>query len=172
MSRGYPAICNEAVIYLTPWKTLFRTDQVENANFLLLNIHGQKAKLLCIPWVALLASKPSEWLRLFFVPKHFVILIIVHQTNTGHQAVSIYNESNAQNKFTFKCWSCHAFDVVHQLSSFCALCFAIFADEVVHLIFVLQTFYWNLSPICLFPSFFTWNILKHLLYFVLWKVYC
>ena len=60
---------------------------------------------------------------------------------------SLYNECNAQNKFTFKCWSCHAFNVVHQLSSFCALCFAIFADEVVLLIFVLQTFSWNHSPI-------------------------
>jgi len=35
-----------------------------------------------------------------------------------------YNESNAQNKFIFKCWSCHASDVVHQLASFCELlCF-------------------------------------------------
>ena len=75
------------------------------------------------------------------------MLITVYQTNTGHRAVSLYNESNAQNKFTFKCWSCHAFNVVHQLSSFCALCFAIFADEVVLLIFVLQTFSWNHSPI-------------------------
>ena len=60
---------------------------------------------------------------------------------------SLYNESNAQNKFTFKCWSCHAFNVVHQLSSFFALCFAIFADEVVLSIFVLQTFSWNHSRI-------------------------
>jgi len=37
---------------------------------------------------------------------------------------------------------------VHQLSSFCALCFAIFADEVVLFIFVLQTFSWYHSPIC------------------------
>ena len=64
-----------------------------------------------------------------------------------HRAVSLYNGSNARNKFTFKCWSCHAFNVVHQLPSFWALCFAIFADEVVLLIFVLQTFSWNHSPI-------------------------
>ena len=37
------------------------------------------------------------------------MLIIAYQTNTGHRAVSFYNESNAQNKFTFKCRSCHAF---------------------------------------------------------------
>ena len=54
---------------------------------------------------------------------------------------------HAQNKFTFNCWSCHAFNVVHQLSRFCALYFATFADEVVLLIFVLQTFSWNHSPI-------------------------
>ena len=46
------------------------------------------------------------------------MLIIVYQTNTGHQAVGLYNESNAQNKLTFKYWSCHAVNVVHQLSSF------------------------------------------------------
>jgi len=86
--------------------------------------------------VALLVSKPTKWLRLFFVPKHLVMLIIVYQANTWHRAASLYNESNAQNKFTFKCWSCHAFNVVHQLSSFWALCFAIFADEVVLLIYL------------------------------------
>jgi len=59
----------------------------------------------------------------------------------------LYNESNAQNKFAFKCSSFHASNIVHQLSGFCALCFAIFADEVVLLIFVLQTFSWNHSPI-------------------------
>jgi len=59
---------------------------------------------------------------------------------------NLYNESNAQNKFAFKCWSFHASNVVHQLPSFCALCFEIFADEVVLLIFVLQTFSWNRSP--------------------------
>ena len=75
------------------------------------------------------------------------MLITVYQTNTGHRAVGLYNESNAQNKFTFKCWSCHAFNIEHQLSSFWALCFAIFADEVVLLIFVLQTFSWNNSPV-------------------------
>jgi len=92
--------------------------------------------------------------------------------------------SNAQNKVTFKCWSCHAFNVVHQLSSFCAIYFEICTDEVVLLIFVLQTFSWNHSPIyfvCsplsslqsflyrtghLVPTYFTWNILKHLRYFV------
>jgi len=69
------------------------------------------------------------------------MLMIVYQTNTGHRAVSLYNESNAQKKFTIKCWTCHAFNFVHQLSSFCALCFAIFADEGVLLIFFLQTFF-------------------------------
>jgi len=49
--------------------------------------------------VALLVSKPTNWLRLFFVPKHLVMLITVYQTNTGHRAVSLYNESNAQTNF-------------------------------------------------------------------------
>ena len=80
------------------------------------------------------------------------MLIMVYQTKTSHRAESLYNESNAQNKFTFKCWSCHAFNVVHQLSRFCALCCAIFADEVVFLTFVLQTFSWNHSPIYLVCS--------------------
>ena len=102
----------------------FKTDQVENANFF------TAAKLLCIPWLALLVSKPTKWLRLFFVPKHLVMSITVYQTNTEHRAVRFYNESNAQNKLAFKCWSCHAFNVLHQLSRFFALCFAIFADEV------------------------------------------
>ena len=64
------------------------------------------ALLLCIPRVALLVRKPTKWLSLFFVPKHLVMLIVVYQTNTGHRASSLYNESNAQNKFTFKCWTC------------------------------------------------------------------
>jgi len=67
---------------------------------------------------------------------------------------NLYNESNAQNKFTFKCCSFHASNVVHQLASFCALCFAIFADEVVLLIFVLQTLSWNHSTICFFAPLF------------------
>ena len=54
---------------------------------------------------------------------------------------------NSTISLSFKCWSCHASNVVHQLSSFCTLCFAIFADEVVLLVFVLQTFSWNHSPI-------------------------
>ena len=62
------------------------------------------------------------------------MLITVYQTDTEHRAVSLYNESNAQNKFTFKYWSCHAFNVVHQLSGFSPFCFAIFADEVLLLI--------------------------------------
>jgi len=84
------------------------------------------------------------------------MLITVYQTNTGHQAVSFNNESNAQNKFTLKCWSCHAFNIVHLLSSFCALCFAIFADEVVRFCLA-NIFLKSLANIfCLLPSF-----LKH-----------
>ena len=77
---------------------------------------------------------------------------------------------------------------MHQLSSFCALCFAIFPDEVELLILVLQTFSWKHSPIyfvCsplsslqpflsrtgqLVATSFTWNISKHL--FLLLMVYC
>ena len=103
----------------------------------------------CIPWIppplcprlcGLLVSKPTKWLRLFFQPNNLVMLITVYQINTGHRSVSLYNESNAQNKFTFKCWSCHVFNVVRQLLRFCALCFAIFADDVGLVIFVLQPF--------------------------------
>ena len=47
-----------------------------------------KAKLLCIPRVTLLVSKPAKWLRLFFEPKHLVMLIIMYQTNTEHPAVT------------------------------------------------------------------------------------
>ena len=65
---------------------------------------------------------------------------------------NLYNESNAQNKFAFKCWCFHASNVVHKLPSFCVLCFAIFSDEVVLFIFVLQTFSWNHLPIYFFCS--------------------
>ena len=158
---------------------IFLTEQSRHVNY-----------SVCIPNVALLASKPGRRLQLFFEPNNLVMLVILHRTNTGHRAVSLNNESNAQNKFTFKCWSCHVFDVVHQLPSFCALCFAIFADEVGLVTFVLQTLSWNHSPIyfvCsplssfqpflsrtghLLAIFFTWNISKHLRHFVLWKVYC
>jgi len=69
-------------------------------------------------------------------------------------------------------------NVVHQFSGFCALYFAFFADEVVLLIFVLQTFSWNHSPIYFVCSplsslqpflsrtghsvatFFTWNFFE------------
>ena len=80
---------------------------------------------------------------------------------------NLYNESNAQNKVTLKCWSCHAFNVVHQLSSFCVLCFAIFADGVVLLIFVLQLFSWNHSPI-----YFVWSPLSSLETFWSIRVTC
>ena len=72
---------------------------------------------------------------------------------------NLYNESNAQNKFAFKCWIFHASIVVHQLRSFCALCFALSADEVVLFIFVLQTFSWNHSPTYFFALLFL--CLKH-----------
>jgi len=87
-------------------------------------------------------------------------------TITGRPASNLYNESNTKNKFIFKCWSCHAFNVLHQLQS--ALCFAIFAGEVV-------AYFWYLSYkmslksltniFCLLPSFFTRHISKHLRYF-------
>jgi len=51
----------------------------------------ESKKLLCIPRVALLVRKPNTWLRLFSVPKHLVMLIIVYQTNTGHRASSLFN---------------------------------------------------------------------------------
>jgi len=60
--------------------------------------------LLLISW-AIWNNKP---LPLFFVPKHLVMLVAVYQTNSGHRAICLHNESNAQKKFTFKCWTCHA----------------------------------------------------------------
>ena len=41
-----------------------------------------------VPRVTLLVSKPAKWLRLFFVPKQLVMLIIMYQTNTEHPAVT------------------------------------------------------------------------------------
>ena len=38
---------------------------------------------------------------LFFVPKHLVMCMVC-QTNTGHPASNLDNESNTKNKFTFK----------------------------------------------------------------------
>jgi len=63
------------------------------------------------------------------------MLITVYQTNTGHRAVSFYHESNAQNKFTFKCWSCHASNIVQQLSSFSLIThqYIMFAPLCLHL---------------------------------------
>jgi len=58
---------------------------------------------LCPRLCGLLVRKPTEWLQLFFSPNNLVMLITVYQTNTGHRAVSLNNESNAQNKFSFKC---------------------------------------------------------------------
>jgi len=70
------------------------------------------------------------------------MLLIVYQTNTGHRAVCIYNESNAQKNIS-QMLSLSCF-VVHELSSFCAHCIAIFADAVVithQCIFLLRSFF-------------------------------
>ena len=83
---------------------------------------------------------------------HYVNYNVSNQHWTSSS--NLHNESNAQNKFAFKCWSFQAFNVLHQLPSFFALCFAIFADELVLLIFVLQTFSWNHSRIYFFAPFF------------------
>jgi len=68
------------------------------------------------------------------------MLIIVYQTNTGHRAVGLYNESNAQNKFTLNIEVAMLLRLCTNFQVFCALCFAIFPDEVELLILVLQTF--------------------------------
>jgi len=53
--------------------------------FLRLNINAhRKQSFFVFQWIALLVRKPTKWLRLFFVPKHLVILITVYQANTGH----------------------------------------------------------------------------------------
>jgi len=117
------------------------------------NFSGLFLKVLHRPLTAPLVAKlappvasPNEnvWLR----------PCVNYNVSNQHWTFSsnLYNESNVQNKFAFKCWSFHASNVVHQLPCFCALCFAIFADEVVPLIFVLQTFSWNHSPIYFFCS--------------------
>jgi len=96
------------------------------------------------------------------------MLIITYQTNTEHPVVIFTMNPMRRTNLHSNVWSCHAFNVLHQLPSFCALCFAIIADEFVLLIFVLQTFSWNHSPIYfLLPSFFAWNNLKYLRYFML-----
>ena len=83
--------------------------------------------------------------------------IIVYQTNTGHRAASLYNESNAQKKFTFKCWTCHAFKC-------CAPTFRFLRTLLCNLrrwscsfdICLADIFLKSLTNIfCLLPSFFT-----------------
>jgi len=107
-SLGYPPTCNEAVIYLSTLENPLQNRPSWKCKFFYgLALTRIKAKLLCIPWVALLVSKLAECLRLFFIPKHLVMLITVYQANARHRAVSFYNESNAQKKIAFKCWSCH-----------------------------------------------------------------
>ena len=81
-------------------------------------------------------------------------MFIVHQANIGYTVSCLYNASNTPNKFPFKCWCCHAFKVLQQLSGFCALWFAVFADEVALFIFILQQYSWNYSPIFLFAPLF------------------
>jgi len=46
----------------------------------------RKASLYSKTYTA--CKQPAKWLRLFFVPKHLVILIIMYQTNTEHPAVT------------------------------------------------------------------------------------
>ena len=144
---GYPHTCNEAVTYLSTLKNTLQNRPSWKCIFydLALTRIESKAPLYSKGYTA---CKQTYWM---------VALIFCTETsrhvnyNVSNQhwtsSSNLYNESNAQKKFTFKCWSCHASNVVHQLSSFCALFFAIFADEVVLLIFVLQTFSWNHSPI-------------------------
>ena len=152
---GFPHTCNEAVIHLsTLLENPLQIRRSWKCNFLRLSINAHRKQSFFVFQRLLLVSKPAKWLRLFFVPKHLVMVIIMYQTNTEPPSSNLYNESNAENKFAFKCWSCHASNVVHQLPSFCALHFAIFADEVVLLIFVLQPFSWNHSPIYFFAPLF------------------
>ena len=78
------------------------------------------------------------------------MLIIMYETNTEYPEVTfIMNPMRITNLHS----NVEVY-VVHQLPSFCALCIAIFADEVIRLIFVLQTFSWNHSPIYFFAPFF------------------
>jgi len=64
------------------------------------------------------------------------MLIIMYETNTEHPEVTFtMNPMRITNLHS----NVEVY-VVHQLPSFCALCIAIFADEVIRLIFVLQTF--------------------------------
>jgi len=47
-----------------------------------------ESKASLYPRVALRVSKPAKLLRLFVVPKHLVMLIIMNKTNTEHPAVA------------------------------------------------------------------------------------
>jgi len=85
------------------------------------------------------------------------MLIIAYQTNIGHGAESLYNESNVQNKFTFKCWACHAFKR-------CAPTFRFLRTSLCNLrrwsctfdICLANIFLNSLTNVfCLLPSFFT-----------------
>jgi len=66
-----------------------------------------------------------------FCTETSLMLIIMYQTNTEHPAVTFTMNPMRKTNLLSNVWSFHACNVVHQLSSFCALCFAIFADEVV-----------------------------------------
>jgi len=67
------------------------------------------------------------------------MLIIMYQTNTEHPGVTFTINPMRRTNLHSNVEVVMS-NLVHHLSSFCALCFAIFADEVVLLIFVLQTF--------------------------------
>jgi len=87
--------------------------------------------------VALLAGKPTKWLRLFFVPKHLVMLIMcIKLTLDIEQKAFTMNPIRRTNlhsnvELVTLLTLCTNFQVFAR--------FAIFADEVVLLIFVLQT---------------------------------
>jgi len=80
-----------------------------------------------------------------FVPKHLVMLIIMYQTNTEHPAVTFTMNPMRRTNL-------HSNVEVFMLLTFCTnfqvfAHFAVFTDKVLLLIFVLQIFSWNHSPI-------------------------
>jgi len=89
--------------------------------------------------VTLLVTKPAKWLRLFFVPKHLVMLTIMYQTNTEHPAVTF--TMNPMHRTNLNS-NVEVFMLVTLCTNFQV--FAHFALQsspmIVLLIFVVQTF--------------------------------
>jgi len=114
-----------------------------------------------MPRVALLVSKPTKLLRLFFcteTSRHVNYSVIVYQTNTGHRVVSLYNESYPMCRTNLH-WNVE----VAMLSTLC-INFQVFAYFICNIrrwsctfdICLANIFLKSLTDMfCLLPSFLT-----------------